>query len=470
MSSIKVLLTTPIPPYPKKLRESAYDPGDTIAPPLALAYLGAAIREAGIDVRIFDTILELYPTYRWQDLKSAMRSLEFDVVGISCLATVAYPNSLRLAHLCKWINPNAKVVLGGMFPTFMDKLPFQDSKDIDVVVRKEGEKTMVNLLHAFDKKKRLEDVKGITYRLDDNVRSNPDEAFFDNLDDIPAPAWDMYPRTLLKKISRGLPIMTSRGCPRSCAYCADKNFWQNEKYCVRYHSSSRIVSDITAIVDLGFDCFHVNDDTFTSNHKIVLDVCRRIEKEHIDVSWHADTRADAINTDVLQKMKKSGCTEVLIGIESGSQEILDRSKTKKNVNSIRNAVEILNKLDFSVIGTFMVGLPGETFETFAKTIRLLSALKLNVAGFYPFIPLPGCDIWENPEKYGIHILSKNWLKYLEPYVIIETEELSAKRIQALLLFARAFAFDYTESIFQHKNEDLIQLQERKNVYLLKEND
>lgn len=458
-----IVLVSPMPVPGQEPVLDAYDPADYVNVSTALAYLGAGVRNAGFSVKIFDSTLELFPMYTWERLTDEISKFESKVYGINVHATCVYPQCLRIAEFLKDTFPDSTVVLGGLPITYLYEWAFKDSDNFDYIVLGEGEETLVELMEYVTKKKRdLNEIKGVVFKKGNKIVRTQNRPLITPLDKLCPPAWDLFNLDKIRKLCRaGLGLSSSRGCVGGCAFCSDKNFWCNK---IRYHTPNRFISDIKMILDLGINKFQLTDDDFALNRSFVIDACKRIIENGLEIEWFANCRADSIDEEVISYMKKAGCVRILIGIESGSRKILNTMKKRESPEKIKDSIDIINRYGIESIGTCIVGLPGENYETFAKTIRFVTSLNLTSLCFYPFIPFPGCDIWDNPDRFGAGIESYRFEEYIEPYVVVSTEELTSDEIKTLLFFARHYALQVTTKLDRFEKDS--QISDMKRKYLL----
>jgi len=459
-----IVLISPLPVPGQEPVRDAYDPADYVNVSTALAYLGSAVRGAGFSVKIFDATIELYPSYNWEDFKKRIIHCQGLIYGINVHATCAYPQCLRIADLIKKNMPDSVVILGGIAISFMYNMAFTDTNNIDYIVLGEGEETLVELVQCIiNNEGRIDEIKGISFKRNDEIILTNPRPLITPLDEILPPAWDLYDIEKIRELCQaGLGLSASRGCIGKCTFCSDRNFWQKQ---IRYHSVDRFISDINMIMDLGINKFQLTDDNLTCNRTFVIDACNRIIEKGLQIEWFANCRADSLDEEMISILKKAGCNRILIGIESGSHKILKNCNKGEPPEIMRKSIHLLNKYGIETIGTCIVGLPGENYETFAETIKFTSDLNLSSLCFYPFIPFPGCDIWNNPEKYDISIESQCFEEYIEPYVVICTRELTSNQIQGLLLFARHYAFLVSTKLNSY--DAIMKMDNIKRKYLFK---
>jgi radical SAM superfamily enzyme YgiQ (UPF0313 family) len=343
----------------------------------------------------------------WKRLEELIRRRNPQLLGISC-STVKFDSALRVAEITKRISPDLPVVLGGIHPTV---LPEQSLKPdlIDFVIRGEGEIAFVELIDALSGKGSIEEIDGLTYFKKDKVVHNKKRGFIKDLDSLP-----ILDRDLLINSSRydsedlGL-MMGSRGCPFECTYCASNNMWTRR---VRYRSADNILKEMQLVHrKYGTTQFSFEDDSFTSNKKLITEFCRKKIEARFDVKWSAITRINLLTDELLTTMKKAGLNHIRVGIESGSDKILKDTKKGMTVESYRRGARLIQKHKIYWSAYFMLGLPSETREDIMATIELMKEIQPNYCTVSIFTPYPGTEIFADLLKEGQVSLEMNWSKF-----------------------------------------------------------
>ncbi len=396
--------------------------------PLGLAYLAAVLRKEGHEVLIYDAdcnvnpskmdftrLEDSYPFYLkslkdnnhpiWQEMKKTIHNFKPDIVGISVWTTFA-ASAFKIASICKEYDRNIPVVMGGPHVSIKYDEVMNICPHVDFLVKGEGEKTFVNLVRMLGKKaaglsdvdRELSTVKGISYRQDLKIVHNPPEEFIKHLDSIPLPARDL----LLNKGSynsedMGL-IMTSRGCPFKCSYCAT-SIWERKTRC---RSLDNVIEEIKLVIEkYGTKQFTFKDDSFTVNRKRVMEFCERLIKGKININWDCNTRVNLVDEELLRLMKKAGCTGIKVGIETGSERILKLMNKNITLEQCRKAAKLFRKAGIHWTGYFMMGLPSETKEDVYQTLKFMRELKPDYASFSVYEPFPGTDLFEIGLEKGL---------------------------------------------------------------------
>lgn len=367
--------------------------------PMNLVYLATWLREHGHNPEIMD--LEVEPFSRLEEkLKSAPPYL----VGITAM-TPNIPDAKHICDLC--ISLGIKTVLGGAHPTV---LPVQTLHytGCDYVVIGEGETTLFNLLNNIKENRSVDSIKGIAF-LKNGVPVINDQPQLIKLNKLPFPdrrflKLDLYSgETTPGVLGKAATVFTSRGCPYPCTFCASKMINRQR---IRYLSMEKIFEEIDDIVALGFNHLTVDDDLFTLNKKGVKEFCSYLISKYPQLSWDCDSRVDNINEELLSMMKKSNCTKIAYGVESGSPIILKSVKKKINIDQVKNAFKLTKKYKIQTQAFFMVGFPEETIEDIKATERLIAEIKPDYLFLSVVVPYPGTSIYD-------YMLEKGFLDHID---------------------------------------------------------
>ena len=190
--------------------------------------------------------------------------------------------------------------------------------------------------------------------------------------------------------------MTSRGCPFSCSFCATDNRH------VRYHSIERVLAEIRQVnAHYGTTQFSFKDDSFTVNKRRVAEFCEALRRESVRVGWECNTRVDLVTEEMLIDMKKAGCNSVKVGIESGSEQVLERMNKGITLNQARTAAELFRRVGIHWTGYFLMGVPGESLEEVYGTLALMYEIKPDFASIGVYEPFPGTVLFEEGVKRGL---------------------------------------------------------------------
>lgn len=349
--------------------------------PIGIGYLASTIQDRA-EVFVVDENLEEFSI-------EMVKGIDPDIIGI----TATTPSSQRAMEIANMVNAtDAKVVMGGTHVTFMPEEALDAGAD--VVVRGEGEATFGEIVEG----RALEDIDGISWRDDAKIVHNPDRGLIEDLDSIPFPAHKYFPTGEYGIMS----IVTSRGCPYSCSYCSATRFWRRE---VRYRSPGNVLEELRLIKGLGFDLVRFMDSTFTLDKGRAIEICRLIEDEGLDITWSCETRADALNDELLEALSSAGCTLICIGVDSICDTVLAKNGRNIDAATLRSAFESIRRHELRTRAYITFGLPGETRESVEETVKFLDEVRpeqilLSLATAYP-----GTELWGG-SYIDVH---KNWI-------------------------------------------------------------
>lgn len=389
------------------------------APPLGLASIAAVLETKGVEVDIIDMAA---PGQATGD-KDKLRLSGTDVVGISATLTPRFPQAIAISRAIKKADKDIPIVLGGNHATFMHKEILQNYSSVDFIVLYEGEYSFLKLVEALEGRKSLAKMRGIAYRSKNGkVIVTPKAEKVKDLDALPMPARHLLPMELYKKWRETGNIVSSRGCPYRCTFCSTSAFFGHE---VRLNSIERVLQEIEYLVEKHhLKQISFSDDLFTFSRARVNALCDMIIEKNLDIKWACFSRVDYVDATLLHKMQKAGCQQILYGVESGSQRILDLCKKHQTVERARKAIELTKEEGIAVCASIILGLPGENHQTVQKTLDFILETKPPDISLHLLVPYPGTRIWEEPEKFGIRILGQEWQYYTQAIPMVETKDLS----------------------------------------------
>ncbi len=442
---LKVLLIDP--PFPER-------PWDinwlTQFPPKGLMYIASYLRKAGVDINVLDTkqlqyerpsLLSRSINEIQQFVKYYIKDYKPQIVGITS-TTISYIPATKIAKAVKEADPNAIVVIGGVHVTFTAHETLNECPWIDIIVRGEGERPMLEL----SQDKPFSQIQGISFRENGEIVDNPIGPLLDP-DEIPIPAYDM----LDMKRYAYVVLMCTRGCPHNCTYCELPLVHGRG---IRCRSSEKVSQELELALSLNPKLEIRYEDEFMGLYpertKQVLEV---IKSKKVG-QFRAATRPDGLTDEILMKLKEAGCTNLYIGMESGSDEVLRFNKRGITVSKILEIAEMFLRNETLFHSGFILGLPGETKQTLEQTLDValkccdatfttvsknfkellkIMPFKLIVensrAEFNLLAPNPGTEIFRNPEKMRYKIFHKNWELYDCNTSVGEPYDISAPEIE-----------------------------------------
>ncbi len=405
------------PPYPVEAPQAIFLP-------LGIGYLTAILEENGYTVDIVDC-QTTHPTK--QELEEKFRSLNPDIVGVTS-ATLTYNPALDILEAAKSALPNVVTIAGGPHVTVMDKETFQESGNVDIVVRSEGEQTMLELakLVSEGNVQKLDGILGITYQKEGKVIRNLDRPFMTDIDSLPFPAHKRFDVGKYKILNRTyLPLVTSRGCPYNCAFCA------GYKMCgrgFRARSPKKVVDELEWLRDeFGGVVFAFYDDTFTFDVNRAIAICEEMKSRKFDLPWDCRTRVDKVSPELLAKLHSAGCQLVHFGVESGNQQMLNLMRKGTTVEQNAQAIKWAKQAGISVAISLVIGYPTETSEQLQQTIDFIYKTKPDYVYMCEAVPYPGTELYDFAKSLGLE-LAKDWSQYHEQTQVFENKLLPLEKL------------------------------------------
>jgi anaerobic magnesium-protoporphyrin IX monomethyl ester cyclase len=422
----KVLLVSP--PYYKP-----YSKGQTIADgmPLGLGYIASyALSKMDVDIKVIDYGIEQYSDDIW---KQVVNDYKPDIIGFNTL-TLGYQQVLKMARLVKG---NALIVAGGAHATIM---PQDMLQECDIIVRCEGEITFSEILSG----KPLQNIDGIAYKYDGQIRLNNDRKRIDNLDELPIPAYQLFNM----KGYRIYGILGSRGCPYDCLFCASPVLWNRV---MRLRSPKNIVNEIQYLTE-NYEVKHIffQDDTFNLTIKRGIDICDEMIERNLGITFATQMRAnkECVSDDLFRKMKEANCVEMSFGIESYSNKVMKALNKNLTTDEAKQAVRMAHRERIkSVKGFFMIGNWDETPIDILKTwwfiIRNPIDTTLTVC-----TPLPGTKLYKQSKGMG-YLDNVDWSKVNWVTPIARTNKMSKQTI--LLYYYLTVLFIHLPAHIRNRN-------------------
>jgi anaerobic magnesium-protoporphyrin IX monomethyl ester cyclase len=418
-------------------------------PPLGISYIAASLQQAGHKVYLVDCTF----MNRKEALRKAL-AVKVEVVGIYCMVT--------MLDECLWFAEQLRdhcslLVAGGPLPTCDPELFL---RHFDVVVRGEGEQSMIELLHAYEEGTGPGNIPGIVHRAHPGLSSkeeihfNSGREFTMDLDRIPFPARELLPnekyiRYGKRKYGASMTtVMSTRGCPYHCEFCSNVVFGGS----YRERSPQNVVDEIEAALAIGYERISFADDVFSMKKERVIRICQEIRQRGLHFQWECLCRVDALDYPTALEMKNAGCARIFFGVESGNDHVLEIMNKKITTDSARQAIHAAHQAGLQVGAFFILGYPGETDDTVLETLHFATSLQLDYLGLSMPYPLPGTDLYQrireritrdwHPEDslLGSHVLifdadfseTKMWFGIVKGHVQFEIKK-RAGRLAPLFL-------------------------------------
>ena len=419
MSNSRVLLISPQVDYARMFGKASSTTPSNI--PLNLLYLSAYLESKNIPVKILDGQVHDLDE---QSLIMNIQQFNPNIVGISCATPLVYP-AHEIARTVKGFSRQITVVMGGPHPTVLPEETMAD-ENVDIVVRGEGEITLFELVQAIKNGSGLDSILGITYRDNGHIVPTQNRPLNTDLDSLPPPSWHLIPIGKYRPqvdIYYRFPwttMLTSRGCPYRCIFCASRKI-SGHRY--RARSPENIVEEVDALVSqYGIRNIGMADDNFVADRKRTERICDILIKEGYSkkVDWVCAVRADGVDEPLLKKMRAAGCRCLCVGIETGSQRLMNVLRKHLKLEKVEEGVKMMRKAGIKVRGTFLLGIPTETEEETRQTIRFAKKLNLDFAKFNIITPYPGTELWEMAKERGL-VEENTWSRLIPGIGFSEAE-------------------------------------------------
>jgi len=370
----------------KTTGRSAADPYTSLLP-VGMGSICALLRKNG-----FETRLANFSPFDWKKTEALLAEQHPDVIGISQFTHNRFA-ALRLAGLAKRVNPQCFVVLGGPHATHRVQELLAESPQIDAMVLGEGEETFLELVHQLKRSggQDMTSIRGLACRSGGDIVITPPRAPIVNLDSLPS-AVSCYDNALGVDRQRQLEfVITSRGCPAACSFCASPRFWGRA---LRFRSPRAIVDELRTIRDrYGLLYFSLRDDTFTADRGRVLEFCRLLVDEGLYILWSCQSRVTSVDEEMLGWMKMAGCECVQFGVESGSERILAALGKRITLSQVRQAARATRRVGLHLSIYLITGVPGENTEDLEATLRLIDEIKPHDGQVSPLACYPGTSLF-----------------------------------------------------------------------------
>lgn len=393
-------------------------------PNIGVAYLCAYLKKHGHQVKVYDDGLN-----NKHSLTDSIKEFNPELVGITSFS-YCYEYALDCIKKIK-SNFNIPVVLGGPHVCVAKKDVFNDS-NVDFAIKREGEHSLVELIKAIgENKKDLHYIDNLIWRDGSQIIENQDRPFIGNLDDLPFPDYSFFEveKYVSSKV-RATAIITSRGCPYRCTYCATllsmgRNF--------RKRSAENVFAEIKQRYEEGYREFDINDDCFSLDIERANKIFDLVIDSGLDVRFQCYNgfRVDKVNLNLLKKMKKAGFYFLAYGCESGNQDVLDNIKKAVTLEQVRNAVVWSKEAGIDCVVNFIVGHPEETYKQAQDTLKFAKSLNCNYVNFSNLIPYPGTEAYDWIKKQGRFLVNEDtYLKNINTYddePVFETKEFTKKQ-------------------------------------------
>lgn len=378
---------------PKKY---VFSPGNEL--PLNILYLAGYLNQSGYNHQILDMRMERNP---WRTLERTVREYHPDLVGITACSCEIW-GAHHVAEAVKGIDSGIVTVVGGIHVSSLPINTLAEFPCFDIVAVGEGEVTLSEIIQRMTDGGSLNSIAGTAVRIDGKLHMNPARDLLPNIDKLPFPSRNLinnrryFPNSITynNKMIPTTGIIASRGCPYRCHHCS-KGVW---KYTVRYRSANNVFQEMKECVEVyGIRDFRFYDDVLTTDGGPLDELCRLIIDNDLSISFNCYSRIDHINLDRLKLMKQAGCYHIKYGVESSSPKAISLSNRHTTYENAQQAIEMTRHAGILVKAAFIMGMPGETLNTFDETIKLSQKLRPDLASFGLFTLFPGSKFYRDYE-------------------------------------------------------------------------
>ena len=433
-----------------------------VQPPLGLASLAAVLRSKGCkNLIVLDSLVEDYDNIELlnpnddsmitygasnENIVNQLKNFSPTIVGISSLFSSQASQAYSLAHAVKEEFPDIPIIFGGVHASDKAEDVLNENKSIDFVLSGEADLTFAEFVDRHSNNNNVYSVEGLVWREGTEIKTNKRPDFIKDLDILPFPAWDLLPMETyfdiamyhnpFVKSGRVGCIMTSRGCPDKCYFCASTIFFGHGFRAMSPDYIGKLVQHMVDVYDIKE--LQIEDDNFSVNHRRVVEICERIKKHKLRITMPNAMRADApINREkrytMFKAMKEAGWEQIGLGVEHGDQDFLnDVIKKRLNLDEVVATCDLAHKAGLLVHANFMMGFPHETTEQRENTISFARKLDADSFSLSLATPLPGTVMWDILEDENLFLDTYELDKGLPTLVSIKPEGIAVDKLQELV--------------------------------------
>jgi len=374
--------------------------------PYSILSLGSEVQKNGFDVFLFDNNLESIEKNQFPTLLSKFKNPLF--VGVSSMIGHQIHEGLQFAEVAKDIFPKTKIVWGGAAPTMLAH-DFINSPLVDIIVKGQGEKTIVELAKALESGKALGNIKGLLYKNRKKTIKSPEREILSkdtfalyNYNLIPT---ERYLRNDEHINSRVLNHVSSQGCPFGCGFCSEVSLYHRNWVA---ESTERIIKEISVLVEnYNANGIKFYDANFFVNKSRVLSFAQKVLEKGWRIRWAASAHPKnllSFSKEELNIIKKSGCSRILIGAESGNDEELEYIKKNITTDDVIRVAEMLKQIEIHGSFTIIVGYPGFPEDNIKKTLdfgeKIAKIASIHEVKAHVYTPYPGTPLYNQAIQYG----------------------------------------------------------------------
>lgn len=401
--------------------------------PLGIGYIASYLRYYGKHtVKMYEMDAQ---RLSYSDMAKIIKDFEPDFIGLTC-STPSFFRAIEVARIGRKCS-KAKIILGGVHASALPEFILNEYPDcIDCVAKGEGEHTMLEVINAYLNGSNARNIKGTVYRQTDKVIFNDDRPFIENLDSLPFPARDLIPSEVFmpnlhnSRHKKCFSIITSRGCPFNCSFCASR-IVSGKVY--RMHSAEYVLDEMTMLKkQFNARQLLITDDTFTVNRRRLEKICNGMIQRRLNLEWFCFSQISTVNKEILKLMKKAGCYNIGFGIESADEETLRRMGKPINPAKALEAVRTANSLGLKTQAFYIFG-ANESKSQIEKTINFAKQVASTLSFFNMLVPYPGTREFQNYFS-GIETAKIDWANFVAvgENCVLKSSKVSSREIEKLM--------------------------------------
>ena len=410
--------------------------GEYLPPPYGIIQLAAYLEREikNVKLQILDCNAEKLD---WKEMEGRIRESDPDIVASASLSTCNTYAVAKTLETAKRVSSDVLTVTGGQHFTVTAQQSLEAYPEIDMIVRGEGERTLAELAIHHDEKATFPEIKGLSYRQNGKIVHNAPRPLIENIEDLPFPGYHLVKENVRKyhfaTMSGGkvpyVLIEGARGCDHECTFCTQWRHWQGKW---RVKSAKRIADEMDYCQKtFGSRFIWLTDDNLGARERpkeIAEEIIARKMPE--DVSWFVQARCDDIvrNKEALPRLRESGLSWVLLGVENSDPSTLEEFRKGITVQDARTAVSLLKENGIFAHAMMIIGQRKDTHESITRLRKFANELNPDLVMFGILTPFPGTGIFHEAEQNG-WIADSNWLHYDMIHATMPTETLSVKEVQ-----------------------------------------
>lgn len=395
-------------------------------PHIGLAYLATYANKKGVNCHVVDSKFE------GLGLDDVLRRLERypddkpPVFGFTAM-THEIIRAAKAAAAVRERFPNAVIVIGGVHVSALPERTMDEFPVFDLGVLREGEATLVEVVEAVETGRGFAGIDGVVYRENGAVKVNPKSCWIEDLDEVGAPDWSLFPP------AREYPVSIERGCGSKCIFCMRA---MGDSY--RFRSVQNVLAELKMLKEqYNPEMIHFLGDDLAGSKAMLREMLDGMIEMNLGFKWRASMRVTSLDLDILKKMKASGCVYFCIGVESGNKQMLKTIRKGIKLEKVEEIVGLAKSIDLDCYLLFILGHPGETVGTAMDTVNFISRVNPKRAIVAVMVPYPGTKIWDMAQKGegGYRLLVSDWSGFMNHMGrALELETISRRKLEALKLY------------------------------------